>query len=240
MNENKNTVADEEFINLYDLFFLFRQKLLFIIIAAVIGAVLAGAVTYFAITPKYQATSKLYIVSASSDSVVNLSDLQIGTNLTADYKELVLSRPLLESTIRNLGLDMTPNALKRMISVTNASGTRILSITATTTNPELSTSIANEMARLAVSWLPEMMASREPNIIEDAVVPTSRYSPSYTRNIFIGALICAFLYMGFEVVRYLMNDTITSAEDMEKYFGAMPMTVIPEESGIQDESDEED
>ena len=106
MDETKLRQADEDLgIDLYDLFYLFRQKLPGILVSMVLGGMLVGMFTFFFIAPKYEATSKLYIVSSSSDSVVNLTDLQIGTSLTADYEELVLSRPVLESVIENLGLD---------------------------------------------------------------------------------------------------------------------------------------
>ena len=90
------------------------------------------------------------MVSASNDSVVNLSDLQIGTNLTADYEELLLSRPVMESVIHNLRLtDTTVEGLREQIKIVNKSGTRILEISATTEDPALSAKIANEVAELA-------------------------------------------------------------------------------------------
>ncbi len=237
MDENrKRPGAEEEItIDLAELFFLFRKKLSHIILFALIGAILAGAVTYFGITPKYTSTAKIYIVSASSDSVINLSDLQLGTNLTTDYKELMLVRPMLESVIRNLNLQgMTTNALKKMISINNTSGSRVLNITVTSTDPQMSADIANELARLSTEWLPSVMAIREPNIAENAIAPTARSSPSYSRNVVIGALAVAALYMALCVIRYLYNDTITSSEQMEKYFGIVPLTAIPEEREAND------
>ena len=240
MDANKRNGTDEEVtIDLVEIFYLFRSKIVWILLVAIVGALVAGVFTYFLVTPKYQASSQLYIVSASNDSVVNLSDLQIGTSLTADYKELVLIRPMLESVIHNLGLDMTVKELRGMISVTNTSGTRILKITATTTDPQLSADIANEMATVAVKWLPEVMETNAPNIADYAVVPTARSSPSYSKNVIIGALIAAVAYCAFLVIRLLMNDTIVTAEDMEKYFGAMPLTTIPEEAGVTDLAEEE-
>ncbi len=239
MADNERNVGqfredDEITIDLYELFSLFLQKLKFIIIAALIGAIAVGAYTTLFVAPEYKATAKLYVVSASNDSVVNLSDLQIGTNLTADYKELVLSRPMLESTIRNLNLDKTTGQLLGMLSVSNTSGTRILNITATSTDPQEAKDIANEMAHLAVSWLPEVMESNEPNIVEEAVLPTQRSGPNYVRNAAIGAFALAVICFGFFVVQMLMNDTIVTAEDMEHYFGIVPLTAIPEEEGIDD------
>lgn len=240
MEANEKTYAqfndtDEITIDLYELFYLFRQKLKYIILAGLIGALLVGGFTYFFIDPQYKATAKMYIVSASSDSVVNLSDLQIGTNLTADYKELILSRPMLESTIQNLGLDFGTGTLQKMLSVTNTSGTRILKITCTSTDPQQARDIANEMVHLAVSWLPAVMSSNEPNIVEEAILPTHRSSPSYSKNALIGAVAAAVLYYGICVVQMLMNDAIVTAEDMERYFGLVPLTSIPEEEDVRDE-----
>lgn len=237
--KEKNVAEEEVTIDLVEVFYLFRTKIVWILLIAIIGGLVAGVFTYFLITPQYQASSQLYIVSSSKDSVVNLSDLQIGTSLTADYQELVMIRPMLESVIQNLNLDLTVKQLRNMISISNKSGTRILKITATTDDPQLSADIANEMAALAVKWLPEVMGASAPNIAEDAIVPPTRSSPSYSRNMIIGALLAALAYCIFLVIRLMMNDTIVTAEDMEKYFGAMPLTTIPEEAGVTDLAEED-
>ena len=121
MDQEKVNRTDEMEIDLRELFYLFRQKLLIIIAAFVVGGMLAGAATYFLIKPTYKASSLLYVVSASNNSVVNLADLQIGTNLTADYEELLLSRPMMESVIKNLKLEsVSVNGLRGMLNITKA------------------------------------------------------------------------------------------------------------------------
>ena len=64
------------------------------------------------IQPTYQSTSKLYVVSTSDDSVVNLNDLNLGTSLTSDYEELMLSYPVLNRVIEKLNLDMDYETLR--------------------------------------------------------------------------------------------------------------------------------
>ena len=95
MNEKDLINPAEDEINLAELAMVLVQKLPVIIACAVVGMLVAGLVTYFGIAPKYKATSTLYVVSASNNSVVNLSDLQIGTSLTSDYKTLILTRPMM-------------------------------------------------------------------------------------------------------------------------------------------------
>ena len=212
---NRNLNNDEEVeIDLLELVFLFRRYWKVIVVVGLICAVLVGAFTYFFITPQYKATAKIYIVSASSDSVVNLTDLNIATNLTADYKELILSRPMMESTIKNLGLQETePEDLAKRLDITNPTQTRILHVTATTSDPQLSADIANEVARLSISWLPEIMESNAPHIVQNAVVPTKKSSPSLKKNMAIGMLAGLVLCYGVYVIRYLLDDSITSADE---------------------------
>lgn len=233
MIDNQNVMTDtaEEF-DLLEILLLFRQKLKYIILFAVLGGALAGCYSRFFITPTYMATAKIYMVSASRDSVVNLSDLQLGSNLASDYKELILSRPMLESVVQNLNLSVSPAALRRSMSIVNTESSRILSIRAVSPNPQLSANIANEFAHQAVSWLPEVMDTNAPNIAEEAIPPTSKYAPNNTRNAMLGAVVCAVAYFAFCVIRYLLDDTIKSAEDMERYFGIMPLASIPEEAEI--------
>ena len=97
--------ADAE-IDLVELFYLLWGHVRQILLCLAAGAVLALAGTCFFVAPTYQATAKIYIVSASNDSVVNLADLQIGSQLTADYQKLLVSRPLLQDVIANLGMEM--------------------------------------------------------------------------------------------------------------------------------------
>lgn len=233
MDENKRPLLEEqEGIDLLEIALLFRQKLKFIILFFVLGAVLAGCYSKFFITPTYTATAKIYLVSASRDSVVNLSDLQLSSNLAADYKELILSRPVLESVVKNLDLSVSPSALRRSVSILNTGSSRILSIRATSPNPQLSANIANEFARQAVNWLPEVMETNAPNIAEEAVAPSTKSAPNNKRNALTGAVLAAVLYCGFFVVQHLLDDTVKSSEDVERYFGVMPLAAIPEEAEL--------
>lgn len=215
-------------IDLVEVFYLLWGNILKILACVVAGAVLAFGFTFFFVTPKYQASASIYIVSASNDSIVNLTDLQIGAQLTADYQELMLSRPLLQDVIRNLELDTTYKILARQISITNTSDTRILKITVTDADPQLAADIANELVKQACIYLPKIMETESPNLVEDAVVPSQKSSPSYSRNTVLGALLGAVLCCGVLLVRYLMNDTFVTPDDIAKYFGTQPLATIPE------------
>ena len=232
-------IEGETEIDLLDLFGFYMSRWPLLITAVVIGALAAGLITHFLISDKYTAISRMYMVSASSDSVVNLADLNIGTSLSNDYVELMQSRPVIEDVIGKLELNYTYEQLVKMIELSVVSNTRIVKIAATSTDPKEAMEIANQMAKTAKVQLPKVMEAPSPSIAEAAVLPTRRSSPSLSRNVAIGGLLCLMLVLGVLTALYLMDDTIKTSEDVEKEFGVMPLSVIPEGEieGLVKESD---
>jgi capsular polysaccharide biosynthesis protein len=215
-------------IDLLDLFSYYRHRILWIIGAFIIVALLAGLVTQFLITPQYTATSKMYMVSSSSGSAVDLSDFTIGQSLSSDYVELVKTRPIINQVIKELDLDYTYEDLMNMLEVSVVTDTRILTMSVTSADRQEAMDIANLLAEKAEEELPKLMDTPEPHIAEKAILPTEKSSPSLSRNVLLGALLLTLLVLAIFTVLYLMDDTIKSAEDVEKYFGVLPLTVIPE------------
>ena len=184
--------ADAE-IDLVEVFYLMWQNLWKILLCLFAGAAAAFAFTYFLITPTYKASASIYIVSASNNSLVNLTDLQLGTQLTKDYQELLVSRPLLEDVIANLSLPSDYKALEGQVSITNTSDTRILKITVTDTDPQRAADIANELVRQASIYLPKVMETEAPNLVESAVPPNGKAAPSYSKNTMLGGMLGAVI-----------------------------------------------
>ena len=222
--------SEEVEIDLLELFQYFRSQILILIIALLVGGVAAGAITHFLITPKYQATSKLYVVSASNNKIVDLNDLNIGTSLSEDYTELIKIRPILEDVIKDCNLDYEYEELLEMLTIAPVGETRILAITVESTSAKEAMTIANSVA-----------ATTAPNIAEKAVLPEGPCSPNLVTNTAIGAIGMLVLVMAVLTVLFLMDDTMRSAEEVEKAFGVMPLTVIPEGdiAEISDKREEE-
>lgn len=243
---NENQVSDDKAndeieIDLGELFYYFRARLLTIILFFIFGALAAGAVTHYMITPKYTATSKLYMVSSSSKSVVDISDFNIGTSLSQDYVEVLKTRPVYESVIEKLHLKYTYDDLAAMINTSVVGETRIVQIDVTDEDPNEAKSIANAVADAAVEQVPKTMDTSEPHIIEPAIVPDAPSSPNLLRNIVIGGFIGLVLILVIYTVRFVSDDTFQSEDDVEKMFGIMPLTVIPEaDIGILNEKNESD
>lgn len=225
---NENDRNSEVEIDLIELFGHYRARILWIIIGFVVGALIAGCLTQFAMTPKYTATSKMYMVSSSSQSVVDLTDFNIGQSLSSDYVELLKTRPIVESVIQEQQLPYSYNELINMIALSVAADTRILSIQVTSPDKKEAMNVANALAEKGVTELPKLMETPEPHIAEYAIIPVNKSSPSLTKNTMIGALLGLILMLVLFTIEFLMDDTFKTAEDIEKAFGVMPLTVIPE------------
>ena len=215
-------------IDLIDLAWALLDKIHYSVLCFLIGAVIMNAYSYFLVRPTYKSTAKMYVVSASKNSVVDLDALNIGTSLTADYEQLMLSYPVLEQVINKLNLDMDSDTLAKMITLENPTDTRILNINVVSTDPKSARDIANTLMDVSVDYLPKTMSTNAPNVAQKAKLADHKDGPSYTKYTMIGALAGAFLYCMYLVVKYLMDDTIHTADDMEKYFDIVPLAVIPD------------
>ena len=222
-------------IDLIDLAWALLDKIHYIVLCFLIGAVIMNAYSYFLVRPTYKSTAKMYVVSASKNSVVDLDALNIGTSLTADYEQLMLSYPVLEQVINKLNLDMDSDTLAKMITIENPTDTRILNINVVSTDPKSARDIANTLMEVSVDYLPKTMSTNAPNVAQKAKLADHKDGPSYTKYTMIGALAGAFLYCMYLVVKYLMDDTIHTADDMEKYFDIVPLAVIPDVSELASE-----
>ena len=216
----------EQEIDLLELFYRLLGKLHFIILAAIMGALLMGLYSFYLATPMYQATAKLYVVN-SKDAALNLSDLQIGSYLTSDYQEVFKTWEVHEMVINELRLGYSYGALQKMLSVSNPSGTRILNITVTSKNPAEATELANTYANVAKTYISDTMSTDEPNILSVALQPEIPVSPNKTMNILLGGILGAFLTIGIIAVVFIMDDKIKTADDLMKYTGIATLASVP-------------
>lgn len=214
-------------IDVIEMLYLLWEHIWQIILCIVVGGVLAYTLTKLTVAPTYQATARIYVVS-SSDETVQLSDLQVGSSLTADYRDLLVCRPVLQGVIDELSLNMGYKSLEGMINVSNTTGSRILKIVVTSGDPQLSADIANSLVKQVGDILPKIMAVDAANLVESAVVPKGRSGPNYSRSGMLGAIIGGVLCCAVLLIRHLMNDTFVTPDDISKYFGVQPLATIPE------------
>lgn len=215
-------------IDLVELMYRLLGNWKLIICLAVGFALFAGVYTSFFVTPLYEATSIIYVLS-NRDSAINMSDLQLGSELTQDYIKVFQMWEVHEEVISNLDLPYSYSQMRSMLSVVNDNDTRMLDITVTSADPQEAADIANEYAQVASQYIADTMATDKPNIMSVALVPTNPVSPNRTRVIVMGFLLGFMLACGIVTVYMISDDKYKTAEDIRKYTGLATLAVVPTE-----------
>ncbi|MBQ6595657.1 MAG: hypothetical protein IJH78_08380 [Clostridia bacterium] len=221
----------ETTIDLLELLYRMIANWKLIVVLAVIGALLSGIYTIALVTPMYSATSTIYVLS-SRDSVINMSDLQIGSALTSDYIKVFDMWEVHEGVISNLGLPYSYAQLKKMLTVSNTNNTRMLDITVTSASPQEAADIANEYAHVVSQFIEETMSTDKPNIMSTALVPANPVSPSKKRNIAIGFLLGLVVAVAIIAVRMFLDDKLRTSDDIRKATGLPTLATVPVETTL--------
>ncbi len=214
-------------IDLQELFGLLLHWLWLIVACGVIAGMAGFCVSSFFITPQYESTTKVYILSKQDSGNITYSDMQLGTQLTKDYAQLIKSRDVLEQVIETFELAEEYDNFSERIEVENLTDTRIIAITVRDESPEMAQQIANEIRSVAALHIKNVMDIEAVNVAEEANLPKDPASPSILKWTAIGGLIGIFLCAVVIVVRFLMDDTIKTGDDVEKYLGLSTLAMIP-------------
>lgn len=223
----KNIYDDEIEIDLREVFFAIRRKFLVIIATGLFFGCLACIFTKFFMTPVYTSTSSMLVLTKET-TLASLADLQMGSQLTNDYRILITSRPVVEEVIGNLNLDTDYKTLTEDITVENPSDTRILNISVDNHDAELAAEIVNEISSVSSEFIGDKMEVTPPKIIEKGEIPTLKSGPSMTKNTLLGILIGLLISGGIVVVMTIMDDTIKCEDDIEKYLGIPMLASVPD------------
>lgn len=226
MNEELRERDEEIEIDLLEVLHLFLKKWWMILGMGLICGALAFGGTKMFITPQYEASSMIYLLS-KSNAITSALDIQIGKQMTADFSTLATSRPVVEKVIKELQLDTSYDSLVKQIKISNPEDTQILKITVRDTDPEVACKISNAMADATADRVAEVMVTERPNTVEEAVVPDKPVAPSALKNTIIAGALGCMLVMGLILINYMIDDRIKTEEDIEKYLGLNTLAAIP-------------
>lgn len=227
--EKKRNDNEEMEIDLLELLMVMKKHLAAILMAGIVGLVIMFAYTSFLVAPLYSASSMMYVMPDNSNSMNSstLSDMQVGQQLTSDYSSMIKSRSFMEDVIKKLNLTIDYQQLLEKVEVTNPTSSRILQVTVNDPNPQTAADIANEVASVAESKLKEITGMQAIKIYEEAAMPDRPSSPSLKKNCALGLLAGLVLAMAVITILYLLDDTIKTEDDIEKYLGMTTLAVLP-------------
>lgn len=222
-----NVQNDEVEIDIGLILSILWEKILVIIATGIIVGLAGFLVSKFLITPKYESETKLYVLNRANDSATTLSDVQLSTQLTKDYQILVTSAPVMNQVIKELGLNMKASELASTISVDTPSDTRVLQITVTSDDPKRAKDIADKVAQVSSKKICDIMKIEQVNVIEEGSMSEEPAVDTVQKWTLIGLALGIVLSCAVIIIRSMLDDTVKTTEDVEKYFDLSTLAVIP-------------
>ncbi|KXT96412.1 capsular polysaccharide biosynthesis protein CpsC [Streptococcus oralis] len=207
---------------------LWKRKLLIVLVAFVTGAV-AFAYSSFIVKPEFTSTTRIYVVNRNQGDKPGLTnqDLQAGSYLVKDYREIILSQDVLEKVATDLKLDLPPKGLASKIKVTVPVDTRIVSISVTDRAPEEASRIANSLREVAAQKIISVTRVSDVTTLEEARPATSPSSPNIRRNTMVGLLAGAVIMVVTVLLVELLDTRVKRPEDIEDVLQIALLGVVP-------------
>ena len=227
MNNQENQAVE---IDVFAMLKTLWKRKFSIVLVALVFAIAAFGYSAFLAKKEYQSTSRIYVVSRQNqdNNALTNSDLQAGSYLVKDYREIILSQNVLSQAIEELKLDMTPAELLKKISVSVPTDTRILSITAKDGNPKEAARIANGLRNVAAEKIIAVTKVSDVTTLDEAEVPQSPSSPNIRRNVLLGFIAGAGLMVVLMVVVEVLDDRVKRPEDIEELMGLTLLGIVPD------------
>lgn len=224
MQEQNNDMIE---LDLGELFGILLGKLWLIALCGIALGTIGYAISAFLITPKYESTTGIYILNKQNGAQVTYSDAQLATQLTKDYEELITCRSVLESVMDECSITDEYEDFKKRVSVQNAQDTRILYITVKDESPARAQQIADCVRIAASAHIKDVTEVEAVNVVDPANLPTKKSEPSGLKWTAVGMLLGAFGCVLVIVIRVMCDDTIKTADDVEKYLQLSTLALIP-------------
>lgn len=227
MNNQENQAVE---IDVFAMLKTLWKRKFSIILVALVFAIAAFGYSAFLAKKEYQSTSRIYVVSRQNqdNNALTNSDLQAGSYLVKDYREIILSQNVLTQAIEELKLDMTPAELSKKISVSVPTDTRILSITAKDGDPKEAARIANGLRNVAAEKIISVTKVSDVTTLDEAEVPQLPSSPNIRRNVLLGFVAGAGLMVVLLVVVEVLDDRVKRPEDIEELMGLTLLGIVPD------------
>ena len=207
---------------------LWKRKFL-IVLAALVAGLAAFAYSSFVIQPQYTSTTRIYVVNRNQADKPGLTnqDLQAGSYLVKDYREIILSQDVLEKVVADQSLAMDAKTLGRKVSVTVPADTRIVSISVRDGKPEEASRIANALREVAAQKVISVTRVSDVTTLEEARPATSPSSPNIRRNTMMATIAGVGFIVVIVLLVELLDDRVKRPEDIEEVMHLSLLGVIP-------------
>ncbi|MYL40678.1 YveK family protein [Virgibacillus salexigens] len=220
----------EETISLKEIFGVLKNRILLILGFVFGAAIIAAVISYFLLTPTYEANSSFIVNQGQQDADVpyNVNDIRTNVELINTYNVIIKSPRILGEVVEELNLDLTSEQLSNKIQVSSEEQSQVVSVTATDASPELAVQIANTTVTTFQNEIPNLMNVDNVNVLSEAEMNAnpSPVAPNPLLNIAIALVLGGMVGVGLAFLLEYLDNTITTEEDIEKHLDLPVLGII--------------
>ena len=222
-----------EDIDLKELFMIFWNKKIQIILLVILFAIIGAIYTIGFITPMYTSSTTRVLATSGSENTqdatnsITATDVTLNSKLVSTYSELVKSKKVLRQVIANLNIDVEEEELRKNITVSSVKDTELIEITVSNKNPKYSAQIANEIAKVFSEEVNEIYNINNIHVVDEAEIAENPSNINISKNVIIFAFVGIVISIAYVLVANMLDTTVKSAEEIEKDYGIPVIAAIP-------------
>ena len=226
-----------EDIDLKELFMIFWNKKIQIILFIILFAIIGGIYTIGFIKPMYTASTTLVLATSSGENTqdatnsITTTDVTLNSKLVSTYSELVKSKKVLRKVISNLNIDVKEESLRKNITVSSVKDTELIEITVSNEEPIYATQIANEIANEIANVFSEEVNDiyniNNIHVVDTAEIPKEPSNINVSKNVILFAFVGLVIAIIYALIANMLDTTVKSAEEIEKNYGIPVIAAIP-------------
>lgn len=219
-----------EELDLKELFQIFWNKKIQIILVILIFMVIGIIYTLGFVTPKYSSSTTLVLASGNNNKQTNTittTDITLNSKLVSTYSELIKSKNILRQVKSNLNINLDEEGLRNSIQVTSVKDTELIKITVTNEDATISAKVANEIAKVFMGKVKEFYNIENIQVVDTAEIDTQPSNINHTKDVAIFSLVGLVVAVMYVLIANMLDTTIKTAEEVEKLFKVPVLVNIP-------------
>ncbi|KRN33113.1 YveK family protein [Liquorilactobacillus mali] len=223
-------VNNETVIDLRRLFVLLKKNYLGIILWGIIGAIVAFIVSFIFMTPQYSASIDLLVNQKADNESLQYNVQQADLQAINTYEDVIKKPVILEPVVKELrqkdNYSGSVASLEKLVSISNATNSQVLTVTVTDTNAYTAADLANSIGKVFSQKIKKMMKVDNVTIVTKATANTTPVSPNKKLNLLIGVIVGLLIGVAIVVIKDLLDTTVRDEKFLTEELGLTSLGAI--------------
>jgi capsular polysaccharide biosynthesis protein len=225
----------ENSMNLHDIFKILKKRWKLILLMTLVAGLISGAVTYYLLTPVYQASTQILVNQKDSENRFDSSLLRSNVDLISTYSMIIKSPAILGNVIKDLDFTESVEELNQNITINSQDNSQVFFLTVEDSNAGRAVEIANSVSETFQQDIQGIMNVDNVSILAKAELKENPIpvSPKPILNIAIAVVVGLMTGIGIAFLLEFMDSTLKDEQDVAAYLGLPVLGSIQKMSRTQ-------